>query len=147
MTRALLRAVCRGLIGALLLAQMAIAAYACPALSSAAGVDVRLSTTGSSGGDPSDASVVPAADRAMNCADMAGSMDPSFANLCAEHCHYGQQSDQVPTVTVPAALLVALYITPPVPETAVPSRPAAAVPGALAAASPPHAILHCCFRI
>ena len=88
-----------------------------------------------------------AADQAIACADMAGPMDPDFANLCAEHCHHGQQSDQAATLTVPAALLTALYITPLAPEPFVAPRPAADATSALAAAAPPLAILHCCFRI
>ncbi len=89
-----------------------------------------------------------AADLQMaDCAGMAGPMDPEFANLCAEHCHHGQQSDRAATLTVPAALLTALYITPLAPEPAVAPRPAADTTSALAAASPPLAILHCCFRI
>jgi len=92
---------------------------------------------------PDDAAVQTMA----NCDDMAGVMDPSFANLCAEHCHQGQQSDQAATLTVPAVLLSALYVTPLAPEpTAVP-RPSADATSALVAASPPHTILHCCFRI
>lgn len=82
-----------------------------------------------------------------DCAGMAGPMDPQFANLCAEHCHHGQQSDQVATLTVPAALLTALYITPLAPEPVVAPHPAAAGMSALVAASPPHTVLHCCFRI
>jgi len=84
--------------------------------------------------------------QATACAGMAG-MDPELTNLCAEHCRQGQQSDQAATLTVPAALLSALYTTPPAPEPVVAPRPAAAATSALAAASPPLAILHCCFRI
>ena len=83
----------------------------------------------------------------MNCEDMAGPMDPDFANLCAEHCHHGQQSNQSATLTAPAALLNALYIAPLASEPLFAPRPAAAVANALVAASPPLAILHCCFRI
>jgi len=49
---------------------------------------------------------------------------------------------------VPVALLTVLYTLPLAPEPPAPSpRHAAEVGSALAAASPPHAILHCCFRI
>jgi len=78
---------------------------------------------------------------------MAGAMDPTSANLCTEHCKVGQQSDQAPTLNVPAAVLTTLYATPPVPEPAPPPRAAAATMSALVAASPPHAILHCVYRI
>ena len=81
-----------------------------------------------------------------DCSDMVGAMDPEAANLCAEHCKYGQQSDHVSTLTVPAVVLNALYTTPVVPPASLPCS-AAARAGAPVAASPPHAILHCVFLI
>lgn len=133
MTRRWLRTVARGLMGVLLFAQMAIAAYACPALSSTAAAPMQMPAT----------SATPMPD----CESMAGAMDPSAANLCAEHCKYGQQSDQASTLTVPAVLLNVLYTTPLVTEPALTLRAAAASPGALVAACPPHTILHCVYRI
>ena len=144
MTRRLLRMVGRALIGTLLFAQMAIAAYACPGL-----------FAGSSGEPQTMSSTMPADDLAMRsdqqattCADMdmTGAADPSSANLCAEHCRYGQQSDHAPTLTVPVVLLTTLFITPYATDVATPPRPAAAVSTALASVDPPHAILHCCIR-
>jgi len=82
-----------------------------------------------------------------NCDDMIGAMDASSPNLCAEHCKQGQQSDKAPTLNAPAAVLTTLYATPLVPELAPPPRSAAATLSALVAASPPHAILHCVYRI
>ena len=135
------------LIGVVLFAQFAVAAYACPGLSVA--------------GTPKPGMVIPVVaevqsmgtDRvsitlaAMDCDDMVGSMDPSFTNLCAEHCRQGHQSDQAATLTLPAALLTALYRLPLAPEPpALSPRQSAEEVSALAAASPPHAILHCCFR-
>ena len=137
MTRSAVRMVARGLVGVLLFAQMAIAAYACPGLASAMAGDMQRG----------DASVAAKSAQMANCDDMAGSMDPSSANLCAEHCKVGQQSDQAPTLNVPAVVLTALYATPLVPATAPPPRVAAATMSALVAASPPHAILHCVYRI
>jgi hypothetical protein len=131
MTRDFLRTVCRALIGVVLFAQLAVSAHACPGLPSAATPTAVAATD----------------HKLVNCEDMAGPMDPEFANLCAEHCHQGQQSDQAATLTVPAALLTALYITPLAPEPAVAPRPVAAATSALAAAAPPLAILHCCFRL
>ena len=93
-------------------------------------------------------SAEPGVPQPMDCEDMLGPMDPDFANLCAEHCHDGQQSDQkTAALAVPAALLSAYYITPLVAVPSVAPRPAAAAPSARAAAFPPMAILHCCFRI
>jgi len=137
MTRRLLRRVAAGLVGVLLCAQMAVAAYACPLLASAM-------TPGVHNGD---AMVAPAAAPMANCENLTGAMDPSSPNLCAEHCKHGQQSDQAATLNVPAAVLTALYATTPVAVTAPPSRPAAATLSALVAASPPHAIAHCVYRI
>ena len=137
MKRGIVRGVARGLVGVLLFAQMAIAAYACPGLASAMASDMQRG----------DASVAAATVQMVNCDDMVGTMDPTSANLCAEHCKLGQQSDQAPTLNVPAAVLTALYATPLVPATAPPPRIAAATMSALVAASPPHAILHCVYRI
>lgn len=149
MTRGLVRMVARGLIGLLLFSQLAIAAYACPALSA-----------GLAGGS-SNAMSVPMAldavavtdnarDSAMQgspCADMVGVTYTASSNLCAEHCKYGQQSDHASTLTIPVVLLSALYpMTPWASETAPPLHLAAASLSALVAASPPHAILHCVSR-
>jgi hypothetical protein len=99
-----------------------------------------------------DAAIPVASNQATPCDSMGdgmavGAMDPQNANLCAEHCKVGQQSDQASTLTVPAALLMALYFAPVMPTPTAGPHPAAATPSALVAASPPHAILHCCFRI
>ena len=136
MSTRLLRSVCRALIGVVLLAQLAVAAYACPGVASAAGVTMA-----------SGASAAAASLPMPDCEGMTDAMDPAFAALCAEHCHHGEQSDHAATLAVPAPVLTALYQTPPAPEPGVAPRPAAASTSALAAAFPPHAILHCCFRI
>jgi hypothetical protein len=134
MTRSFLRTICRMLIGVVLFAQLAVSAYACPGLSGA-------------GAQSMDTDMAAAAPAGMHCEDMAGSMDASSTNLCAEHCRQGHQSDQAATLTVPVALLTALYTLPLAPEPPAPTpRHAAEVGSALAAISPPHAILHCCFR-
>ena len=147
MARQFLRTVCRVLIGVVLFAQLAVSAYACPGLSSAASMKTQMATASAPYVGSNDAAMATADRKAPNCEDMAGPMDPEFANLCAAHCHYGQQSDQVSTLTVPAALLNALYVTPLAPEPVVAPRSAANATSALVAASPPHTILHCCFRI
>lgn len=148
MTRSFLRSICRALVGVVLLAQLAVSAYACPLLPL---VVMNVSAIAASSSMEEMASgqdaATPAGEQGIACADMAGPMDSAFANLCAEHCHHGQQSDQAATLTVPAALLTALYITASPPEPVAAQRPAAAAPSALAAASAPLAILHCCFRI
>jgi hypothetical protein len=147
MTRELVRMVARGLIGLLLFSQLAIAAYACPALSAGlaggSSTDMSMAQGAVAATDDSRNSVV----QGSPCADMVGATDTGSTNLCAEHCKYGQQSDHASTLTVPAVLLSVLYpMTPWVPDTASPPRPAAASLSALVAASPPHAILHCVSR-
>jgi hypothetical protein len=142
MTRAFLRKIAAGLASVLLCAQMAIAAYACPGLAPTADVDTTESAA---------TLAVPVATPMVNCGGMNGAMgaalDAAAPNLCAEHCKYGQQSDQAATLSVPAVVLALLYVAPAVPVNAATPRPAAASPSALVAASPPHAISHCVYRI
>jgi hypothetical protein len=138
MTRAALRRVAAGLAGVLLCAQMAVAAYACPGLGPATPVETTQATA---------ALAVPVATPMANCNEMVGALDPAAPNLCAEHCKYGQQSDNPATLNVPTALLTALYATQAAAVAAPPPRSAAATLSALVAASPPHAIAHCVYRI
>lgn len=145
MRKSFLLLVAQLLIGSLLFSQLAVAAYACP---SAPSMGVQMSMAGPTETDAGKVSMDIASEFMSNCDDMAmGPLDPQNANLCAEHCKYGQQSDQASTLTVPVALLMALYLAPLAPAPTGGLRPAAATPSALLAASPPHAILHCCFRI
>jgi hypothetical protein len=146
-TRKLLQAIARGLIGALLFAQMAVAAYACPGLASTGVASKSAATQMDSPSDVIAAAPARSAEQPSRCEDMSGAMDPAFPNLCAEHCRHGQQSDQTPTLVVPAVILMALYSAPSPLQATVPSHPAAATMDALVAASPPHTILHCVFRI
>lgn len=146
MNRRFLKAVCRWLIGVVLLAQLAVSAYACPGLLSGVAMDMPASTEAAASDDAGAAAPM-SVSNAINCDDMSGAMDQLHPNLCAEHCHQGQQSDHSATLNVPAVVLAALYLTPLAPEPAAAPRPAADVASALVAASPPHAILHCCFRI
>lgn len=146
MTRKSLRSVCLALVGVLLFAQMAIASYACPALSSMTSLEMQSS--GTTYVDSGDAMLPSASNQGINCEDMAVGMAAPTANLCAEHCHFGQQSSDTPTITVPLAMLTTLYVMPLAPEPVSSlRRPTLGASSALVAASPPHAILHCCFRI
>ena len=147
MTRSFLRTVARGLVGVLLMAQIAIAAYACPALASGASGNLQMPAQNASPDERGQADGGMAMAPSSGSDDMVGAMDPSSPNLCAEHCKQGQQSDKAPTLNAPAAVLTALYATPLVPELASPPRPSAASLSALVAASPPHTILHCVYRI
>ncbi len=139
MTRSFKQWIGRGLIGLLLFAQLAVAAYACPALSQARA-------------DAAAAAVVQQQQHqdmaGMNCEQMAGPADEAAPNLCAEHCRFGQQQGAQPLPQPLPALLVSLYVLAPAPaETRMlASRPATPSDEALAAAFPSHAILHCCLR-
>jgi hypothetical protein len=148
MTRRLVHLIARGLVGVLLFAQLAIAAYACPALSSGA-LDTDPMASSMQLASNTTTVVNAGADTATQtppCGDMAGMTDTGSANLCAEHCKFGQQSDHATTLTIPVAVLAPLLLTPWAPEATQPPRPAAASLSALVAASPPHAILHCVYR-
>lgn len=149
MRRSWVRVVARGVIGVLLTAQLAIAAYACPALAAATATAANAQIPASNALPDEHGAADIGTPMAANghCEDMIGSLDPSAPNLCAEHCKNGQQSDQARTLSVPAAVFSPLYLAPPVPVKAPPPRPAAATISALVAASPPHAILHCVYRI
>jgi hypothetical protein len=84
----------------------------------------------------------------VGCDQMAGQLDKNFPELCAMHCDYGRQIDQVQAPAVPPIVLISLYVVAPTIHEAVPSMSAiAASVDTPAVASPPHAILHCCLRI
>ena len=138
LSRASSKAISRWLIGVLLFAQFMVASYACPGLSG-------MTTTSPKGGD-----VMVMADMGPGCDQMG--MDQEAANLCAEHCRFGQQSaDTAPVPVVHAASATLLYSLPALPVDAVSfgsGRPVPDTDVSLAAAPPPpHAILHCVFRI
>lgn len=118
------------LVGVLLFAQLAVAAYACPGLGVAQAVEAEAAGT-----------------PMVDCEAMAGAFDPAAPNLCAEHCKFGQQSDHAAKLNVPAAVLAVLYLTVPPPLHTPPPQSMAASISALVAASPAHAIAHCVFRI
>lgn len=142
LSRSLNRSIARLLACVLLLAQLAVSAYACPGLataSRAATIAPDVVTVDAS--VDSDSSMMP------GCTGMIGNLDQQAANLCAEHCKAGQQSHEVPVVSVPLPLLTALYTVPLIPIDAPPPRPAAVSIDALAAASPPLAVLLCVYRI
>lgn len=83
----------------------------------------------------------------MDCEGMASQLDPASPNLCAEHCQYDSQSDQLRTPPTPAVALVSLYVVPLASGLMEPSQRSIASTSLLAARAPPHTILHCCFRI
>jgi len=154
MTRKFLRSIGLALVGVLLFAQMAIASYACPALAAPMQMQMQMQMpAGESITKNVTSPALPAEGlQAMNCEDMAGAVDNSKGTpkdtLCAEHCHFGQQGSDAPTVSVPVAMMALLYFTPPPLDQRSVARAAAGRPALLAGtAAPPHAILHCCLRI
>ena len=144
LSRALRQSVSRLLIGVVLFAQLAVASYACPGLK-------VMGSVGNGGAATAMHGVV--ADTAAEPGAMppgCDQMDPNAANLCAEHCRQGQQSAD--TANVPAVSLgipTFLYSLPLEPQHSLGSGRSFPAPDACldAAPEPPHAILHCVFRI
>lgn len=143
-SRAFSKAVSSLLIGVLLFAQFAVASYACPRLSGMTSLQrdeamVMPSTAASDGGI--------AAAKSTDMAPGCDQIDQDAANLCAEHCRFGQQSaDTAPVPVVPVAVPTFLYSLPLEPAPLLGSSrsmPASDV----SVAAPPHAILHCVYRI
>jgi hypothetical protein len=136
--RSLLRSLARWLAGVMLLGQLAIAAYACPAW--------QAGVAAAEHGETSAAAQAAQARSVSNCDDSMGSSDPASPNLCAEHCKTGDQSAQAPSIVVPVAWPVALYESPQPTPLKPGRRLLATSPSALVAGSPPHAIVHCVRR-
>ncbi len=135
LTRALNKLICRVLVGVFLLARLAVAAYACPTLVGSGGA-MSMATS----------AVVDAA------ASMKGGcrqMDRDAPTLCAEHCKDGHQSaDTAPVPVVLAGMPMLLYaVRRPVEAVPGSARSCPAADSGLAAPPPPHAILHCVYRI
>ena len=142
LSRAIRKSISLALMGVLLFAQLAVASYSCPRVG---------------GMDPASMSVSMPELMTMSMPELMSvgmapgcdQLDPEAANLCAEHCHQGQQSaDTAAPPAVSAAIPTLLYLIPIEPQH-VPgsgrSAPAV-VDSVVAAPEPPHAILHCVFR-
>ena len=149
LTRALRKAISRLLICVLVFAQFAVASHACPSL---------MGTAEMANGNPAiamamTATTSPDASQAATPAAMppgCDQIDPDAANLCAEHCHQGQQSaDTASAPVVNLGIPAFLYSLPLEPQHSLGSGRSFPAPDARldAAPEPPHAILHCVFRI
>jgi hypothetical protein len=136
-TPAFRRSICRLLIGILVSSQLAISAFACAN---------GLGTGAPEASGPKVVAVAMADDAGVApMASKGDGMDSTLPNLCTAHCQYGQQSpDYTPAPSVPAALLTS--VLPALAEVCGPAVSLAGPPRRLAAADPPHAILHCCLR-
>ena len=133
-TRAWRQSISRLLIGALLLAQFAVASYACP------GLNVPGSVASGHAVEVQPKAMPPGCDQ----------MDPGSANLCAEHCRAGQQSADTAAVGIVGVGVAAHLYSVPMDALLGPGSGRLQIaPGARvdAAPEPPHAILHCVFRI
>jgi hypothetical protein len=138
--RSIGKAIGRVLIGVLLFAQFAVAGYACPSLQR---VPVAATTAVAAGEETTAAAQM----ASMPACDL---MDTDAANLCLEHCRQGQQNaDTTATPQVSPGIATLLYLLPIEPPCAFAANgtlPRAEV-GLAAVPEPPHAILHCVFRI
>ena len=132
MTKTLKQRICQFMAGVLLFAQMSVAAYACPGLTASMAPQANVSAM------PADM---------VDCDQMMAHGDKDLPNLCAEHCHQGQQSDQTQVPALPAMLLISLYTIDPMVTAIRPLQPELAEHVPLAAPPPALSILNCCFRI
>jgi len=148
LSRAIRKSISRTLMGVLLFAQLAVAGYACPSLS--AEDSMSLPNGGVALAMSWAAADAPSAVQPTGMPPGCDQMDPDAANLCAEHCRQGQQSaDTAPAPSVSAGIPTLLYSIPIEPQHALGSGRSFPAPDASvdAAPEPPHAILHCVFRI
>ncbi len=142
LSRAIRKSISLVLMGVLLFAQLAVASYSCPRLG---GTDPASMTASMSVSMPESMPELMAVGMAPGC----DQLDPEAANLCAEHCHQGQQSaDTAASPAVSAAIPTLLYLIPTEPQHLPGSGRSAPAVGdsVVAAPEPPHAILHCVFR-
>lgn len=112
----------------MLFAQLAVAAYACPAMG-----------TGLEASSPSSME---------DCCDPAP-MDIDQPALCHAHCHPGAQALEKPTASLPhqapASTLVAVPVGPRLAATVV--APGEQHSLLVRATAPPVALRHCCLRV
>ena len=127
------------LVLALLFAQLATAAYACPA----------ARTAGETGGPELGApSVAPA----MPCAQMLGAgmlLDADAPGLCQQHCQFGNTQQTGDAVQpLPLVTLGLLYVISKL-ELGLPAGAAWGWIDELRDRAPPlpHSIAHCCYRL
>lgn len=135
MTRVARRYVSYLLLGALFFLQGVVAAYACPTFSVVLDQPLQVTQTAAM---PTD------------CGQMRqmSALDGVTPNLCLAHCQSSSQSNDNPqSPTVQPVVIGVLVVPHPTSRLQALSRRAAAFERVSVAASPPHSILHCCFRL
>jgi len=135
------RWIARLLLGALLFAQLAVAAYACPTL---------IPATPQLYEAPSAMSAPNASATGFTAGDALGGVfsDTEQPGLCLAHCQSGQQNaDTKPAPGVPLAMMYAAYPLEAAHPAAVSGLDRPIETGLTLQTDPPHAILHCCFRL
>jgi hypothetical protein len=123
------------LVLAILFAQLATAAYACPAHREASGAAAQ-------------------ADPPMPCGQMMGSgmaLDPEQPGLCQQHCQFGntQQAGDAAQLLLPHAVTLGPIRTWPPALAPEPAHAAWTGHQLRRERAPPlpHSIAHCCFRL
>ncbi len=150
LSRTIRKSISRMLMGVLLFAQLAVASYVCPSLSGLDSMAISMPNGGVVPVMSLAAAVAPSALRSTGMPLDCNQMDPEAANLCAEYCRQGQQSaDTAAAPVVSAPIPTLLYSIPIEPQHVLGSGRCFPAPDASvdAAPEPPHAILHCVFRI
>ena len=115
------RVICILGIGAILFAQLAVAAYACPMLTPAQ-AEVQVSQP-------------------------AGESSPDSPALCHRHCQDDQQHVNDGAVVAAIIVFMPAFSLPLDVVAAIPAIHSLAAPSLYDASPPPLAIRHCCFRI
>jgi hypothetical protein len=141
MPRILRRWIARLLLGTLLFAQLAVAAYACPTVTPASQNPY---------GAPSAMGATNAPAIAFDAGEAFDGVLPDAVQpgLCLTHCQSGQQNaDTKSAPGVPLAMMYAAYPLEVAHPTAVSGFHRPTETGLIVHSDPPHAILHCCFRL
>lgn len=135
------RFIARLLVGAMVLAQLTVAAYACEGVQSAS-ADRAV-------GSATDLPMRRVATTDVTDGNLGrSSMDPTQPNLCAAHWQFGRQhAEDKPAPSVPAVVPMSLYPRALAVLSADIQRVSMAPMDLPPKADPSHAILHCCFRI
>ena len=140
-SRTLRRWIARLLLGTLLFAQFAVAAYACPLMAPAS---QQQYATPSAVGEAGALAATFADGKVFD----AGPLDAAQPGLCMAHCQFGQQNaDANSTPGVPAAMWYSAYPLKAENFIEVSRLDRPADIGFAEPTDPPHAILHCCYRI